>query len=500
MFRKKTEAKHKLVVIGDSLTQGFNNGGIYRTDINFPSFIHRCFEARHDFDQPSFTAQAGIPLNIEVLVRGLSDKYGDEIDLTEFLSASKYIFTTFKRIKKYWEGGMKDLSVERTLPYHNQSVWGFNVSDSWMVTEKSSRDYIQNNPESFTVFNMLPVHAKFTTARLVLNPSLKEEYQQRSQIDNARILAEDGGIDNLIVCHGHNNILAAVTDLKVIWTEDKDDLEAFPGHRNYTVYRPEHFEQQYRKLAEKVSTLGAKRIFVPTIPYVTIPPVIRGVNSDLSSKRLGYFDYYTRFWIWDEDFHPDKHPHLTKDQAIQLDFTIDAYNEIIKQVADEYGWTVVPIARNVAGLARRRLGGELVRDLPKGLGRALLKKESTKHLVDESGEINLTTDFIRLNKEGKIYKGGIFSLDGLHPTTIGYGLMANVYIRTMARAGVKFERGINWDEVVGEDTLVNNPPILLAELRMVLRMLAMNHQEKIFSVSKNILSQVMEIVSPRHHD
>jgi hypothetical protein len=78
--------------------------------------------------------------------------------------------------------------------------------------------------------------------------------------------------------------------------------------------------------------------------------------------------------------------------------------------------------------------------------------------------------------------------------------MANVYIKTMARAGVKFERGIDWNEVVAEDTLVNDPPILLAELRMVLRMLAMNHQERIFSVSKNILSQVMEIVSPRRHD
>lgn len=500
MFWNNKEAKHKLVVIGDSLSQGFNNGGIYRTDINFPSFVHRCFEPKPDFEQPSFTAQAGIPLNIEVLVRGLSEKYGDEIELSEFLSASKYMFTTFKRIKKYWEGGMKDLSVDRSTPYHNQSVWGFNISDSWKVTEKNSREYIQNNPESFTVFNMLPEHAKFTTARLVLNPSLNNTREGHSQIDNARILAEEGGIENLILCHGHNNILAAVTDLKVIWTEDDDDLEAFPGQRNYTIYRPEHFEQQYRKLAEKVSTLNAKRVFVPTIPYVTIPPVIRGVNSDLSSKRLGYFDYYTRFWIWDEDFHPDKHPHLTKDQAIQLDFTIDAYNEIIRNVADEHGWNVVPIAKNVAGLARRRLGGELVRDLPDGLGKALLNRDSTKHLVDETGDINLTTEFIRLNDKGNIYKGGIFSLDGLHPTTIGYGLMANVYLKTMARAGVKFERGIDWDEVVAEDTLVNNPPALLAELRMVLRMLAMNHQERIFSVSKNILSQVMEIVSPRHHD
>ncbi|HET8864970.1 MAG TPA: hypothetical protein VFM80_04665 [Gracilimonas sp.] len=497
MFWNKKESKHKLVVIGDSLSQGFNNGGVYRTDMNFPAMLQRCFDPKPNFDQPSFTAQAGIPLNLEVLVRGLSEEFGDEIDWKEFLPAAKHMIFTLRRIKKYWEGGFKDLAIDRIQPYHNQSIWGFNISDSWIVNEENSRNHIANNREQFTVFDMLPEHAKFTTARLVLNPSFKTEYQKRTQFDNAKVLAEDGGIENLIVCLGHNNMIATVTDLKLIWTED-DALEVFPGQRTHTIYRPEHFEQQYRKMAEKVSKLGANRVFVPTLPYVTIPPVMRGVNSDLSSKRLGYFDYYTRFWIWDEDFHPDKHPHLTKDEAIQLDLTMDDYNAIIKEVADEYGWSVVPMAKNVAGMARRRLGGELVRDFPKGLADALKKQESTSHLVDENGEVNLSTDFIRLNDQGKLYKGGIFSLDGLHPTTIGYGLMASVYLKTMARAGVKFQYPINWEEVVREDQLVSDPPKLLAELRVVLRFLAMNHQEKVFSISKNILSQIMELVSPRH--
>ncbi|MDR9415135.1 MAG: hypothetical protein RI564_02540 [Gracilimonas sp.] len=497
MFWNKKKSKHKLVVIGDSLSQGFNNGGIYRTDVNFPSFIHRCFDPKPAFHQPRFTAQAGIPLNLEVLVRGLSEEFGDEIEWNEALSAARHTIKTLKRIKKYWEGGFKDLSVARTQPYHNQSIWGFNISDSWKVNEQNSREHIRDNREQFSVFNMLPEHAKFTTARLVLNPSLKGEFQEQTQFDNATDLARDGGIENLIVCLGHNNMIAAVTDLKLIWTQE-DDLEVFPGNRSHTVYRPEHFEIQYRKLAQKVQELEAERVFVPTLPYVTIPPVIRGVNSDLSSKRLGYFDYYTRFWIWDEDFHPDKHPHLTKDEAIQLDLTMDEYNSIIKEVAKENGWHVVPMAKNVAGMARRRLGGELVRDFPKGLADALRNQESTSHLVSEEGEVQLTTDFIRLNDEKKLYKGGIFSLDGLHPTTIGYGLMANVYLKSMARAGVKFQHSINWDEVVREDTLISNPPKLLAELRLVLRFLAMNHQEKVFNISKNVLGQVMALVSPRH--
>jgi hypothetical protein len=97
----KKEAKHKLVVFGDSLAQGFQNGGIYRTDINFPSFIARCFDPYPDFQQPVFTAQAGIPLNLEVLLRGLADEFGPKITYDEYPSALKHTFGTLKRIKKY---------------------------------------------------------------------------------------------------------------------------------------------------------------------------------------------------------------------------------------------------------------------------------------------------------------------------------------------------------------------------------------------------------------
>ena len=66
-----------MVVIGDSISQGFKNGGIYRTDINFPALLCQCFEPVPNFTQPNFTAQAGIPINLEMLVRGMSDQFGD---------------------------------------------------------------------------------------------------------------------------------------------------------------------------------------------------------------------------------------------------------------------------------------------------------------------------------------------------------------------------------------------------------------------------------------
>lgn len=494
MFGKK-QPKHKLVVVGDSLSQGFNNGGIYRTDINFPSFIHRCFDPLPSFDQPSFTAQAGIPLNLEVLLRGLSDEFGPDIDWSEYAGAASHTFKTLKRIKKYWEGGLKDLSVNQSTPYHNQAIWGLAVNDSWMVNEKNSREFIEEHKERYSVFGFLPEHAKFITSRLVLNPRLTQEYEENTQLKNVELLQHDGGIENLIVCLGHNNALGAVVNLNLTWSEE-EDLDSFMAFRKHSIYRPEHFEIEYRRLAEKVSKIGAQRVFVPTIPYPTIPPVCRGVNSKFSSNHLGYFDYYTRFWIWDQDFDPEKHPHLTKDEAIQIDFAVDEFNSIIRKVSREFGWYVVPMAKNVASMARRRLGGELLRSYPDDFVAALKRNPKTEHLVDENNEALLSTDFVRVNKEtGKLYKGGIFSLDGLHPTTIGYGLMANVYREVMRKAGVKFQKPIDWDYIIQEDSLITNPPALLSELRLVLRYLAMGSQERFLKVGKGMFTQLMELVS-----
>lgn len=494
MLRNKTP-KHKLVVIGDSLSQGFNNGGIYRTDINFPSFINRCFDPTPEFVQPLFTAQAGIPLNLEVLLRGIADEFGENLEWNEFVGALSLTVKTLKRVKKYWEGGYKDLSVEQNQPYHNQAVWGFAINDSWIVNEKNSREFIEQNKEQFSVFGLLPEHAKYTTARLVLNPTLKVETEQNTQIKNVQLLQQDGGIENLIVCLGHNNALGAVVNLNLTWSEP-EDLTSFTAHRKHSIYRPLHFEREYRELAERISKIGAKRVFVPTIPYPTIPPVVRGVNSNLSSKRLGYFDYYTRFWIWDEDFDPDKHPHLTKDEAIQIDFAVDEFNSIIRKVAKEYGWFVVPMAKNVASMAHRRLGGELLRSYPDDFVAALKRNPATSYLVNGNGEATLSTDFIRAKKDtGQIFKGGIFSLDGLHPTTIGYGLMANVYRDTMRKAGVKFQKPIDWDFIIKEDSLVTNPPALLAELKVALRFLAMGNQDRFLKLGKSALSMVMDLVS-----
>lgn len=498
MKKNKSTPKHKLVVVGDSISQGFQNGGIYRTDLSFPAFLTKCWEPEPQFDQPLFTSQAGIPVNLEVLARGLADEFGDSIEWNEYLPAITHLYSTLKRIKKYWEDRLEKVKKKRSKPYHNQSIWGFAMNDTWMITEQKSRDFIDTHPETYSIFDMLPDHAMYITACLVLNPGSNDTFKNFSQIDNAKYLQEHGGIENLIVTSGHNNVIGAVSDLKFILSED-EDLHRLPSERTYTVYRPEHFEREFRNLAEKISEIGAKRVITQTLPYATIPPVSRGVNADKSREgHTGYFDYYTRFWIWDEDFDPEVHPHLTKEEAIKLDRYVDAYNNIIRTVAKEYGWITVPLNKYVSGIATRRLGGEIRLPYPEEFRQAMQRNPMTAHLVEDRKRPKLSTDYLRIDEEtGKVYKGGVFSLDGIHPTTIGYGLIAHIYKETMEDAGIKFDKPLDWDHIIASDTLVTDPPYLLVELRNFLRFLSLARQEQLSVVGSGLLNQLMKLFSQR---
>lgn len=483
--------------MGDSMAQGFKNGGIYRTDLSFPALLARAFDPPIEFDKPSFTAYTGIPLNIELLVRGMADEFGDEISWNQYLKAGTHLYKTLRRIKNHWEGHNRPLQVDRQTPYQNQSIWGLSNSDSWLMNEKDSREYIKNNAPRYTVFDVLPDQAMHITTRMVLNPSFSSEFEKHTMIDNVNWLHKNGGIENLISCIGHNNIIGAVTNLKLIYSE-KHDLNAPHRERTCTVFRPEHFEDETRKLYQKLSNIGVERVFVPTIPYVTIPPAIRGVNHDKSKLRKGYFDYYSRFWIWDEDFDPGKHPHLTKQDAITLDQHVDQYNAIISELADEFGFHVVPIGRYVQSAARRRMGAENVSPFPEEFIRELKKNEKTSYLVDETGQPRLSTDYLRLCDDSrKVDRGGIFSLDGLHPSTIGYGLIANIYKQFMEKEGVHFGKDIDWKFIIENETLVTDPPLLLNDLRLLLRFLAMSRGERFTKIGSNILQQVLELFSAR---
>ncbi|MEX1011560.1 MAG: hypothetical protein WDZ29_05800 [Balneolaceae bacterium] len=497
MAWRQKSYRHKLAVMGDSMGQGFKNGGIYRTDLSFPAMLSRCFAPPAPFNIPSFSAQGGIPLNLEVMVRGLSDRFGNRISLRQTIPAVWHLYKTLRRIKQHWETRTGPIIGTPDIPWHNQAIWGFAANDTWLISDKICRAYLNENKNRYSIFNVLPNHAMYITGRMVLNPSLSPEQENHTQLDNIKQLHQDGGIENLIVCVGHNNFIGALTALDISYSNPKH-MDSPHFKRNYTVYRPEHFEKEMKHLFEKVATMSIPRVYVPTYPYATIPPVTRGINEGRAPHKGGYFDYYTRFWIWDEDFDPDKNPHLTREKAIELDQLVDRYNEIVRSLAAEYGFIVVPAHKYINAVARRRLGVDAARPYPPRFVDALKRNPMTSHLVNPNGGVRLSTDYIRVDQETrKITTGGIFSLDGLHPTTVGYGLVANIYYMTMKDAGTQFEQPLDWDWILNEDTLISDPPYLLTELRLLLRFLSMGRQERFTRVGQGMLQQLLDLFTRR---
>lgn len=494
--------RHRLVAMGDSLAQGFQNGGIFRTDLSFPRLLADSLGKDTRFDTPSFIAQGGIPLNLEALVRGIEERYGPEVSWTESLGVSKDLFMTLRRIKRYWEGKYRPLTAKRESPWHLQAVWGFAISDSWMMTERRAADFIASQRNNYSVFSVLPDHAMYTTARIVLNPSFEGPGSDHCMLDNVEWFSEHGGIENLICCLGHNNVIGAASDLSIRYSEDSD-LSAFFADRSCTVYRPEHFKKELIVLYEKLASLNIKRVFVPTLPLVSIAPIIRGVNLDGSPPREGYYDYYTRFWIWDSDFNPGIHPHLTRSQVMELDELTRMYNAEIETQAERYGFHIVPVSHYVEAIATRRNGLRAgdhakVRYLfPSALKKELAKLETTRHLPEH---FPVSTEFYRLDpRNGLLARGGIFSLDGLHPTTIGYGLIAQIYYRAMQEAGVRFESELDWERIVREDSLITQPPRILINLRDALQYLSLDRNELFTRLGKGLLEEFMEWMSPGIH-
>ncbi len=77
--------------------------------------------------------------------------------------------------------------------------------------------------------------------------------------------------------------------------------------------------------------------------------------------------------------------------------------------------------------------------------------------------------FFATGPEGRT-QGGLFSLDGVHPTTIGYGILSQELIDVMQRyAGVEFYLGdgrtkrtgpvrVDFGRLISRDTLISDPP------------------------------------------
>jgi hypothetical protein len=264
------------------------------------------------------------------------------------------------------------------------------------------------------------------------------------------------------------------------------DLTQLAHERSCNLWQPDHFAGNYRDLARQLEHVKAERVFLTTVPHVTIAPVTRGVTPGARpggkpELEDGYYEYYTRFWIWDRHFDPARNSYLTREQARRIDRTIDLYNESIRHEASQRAWHVIDLCAVLDQLAFRRNRGRPPYRLPDGLIAALRDHTATRFRVRPDGEVLLDTRYIRLPEQVPLdsassdtwraaYKGGLFGLDGVHPSTVGYGIIAHEVLSAFKAAGVPGAdpARLDWRGIVAADGLLQRPPALLSSLESTL--------------------------------
>lgn len=449
---------HRLVAVGDSLSHGFGSGAVFHTDLSFPAII------AHELGwpglrYPTYPGEGGLPVNIELLMRGLEERFGSTIDWWEVPSALLHLRRAMDRIEDYWERGPGAQTPAISDPRHVLAVYGWDLRDA--LTRTARRELAAIGAPSDNLVGQVPEdHGARAAVRVLTNTP--DDRRDQTVFDAAAALGREG-VETLVVFLGSNNALGSVTRLVYAPSEAPEyrDLDA---KARFTVWRPEHFAHELALVVEQVRRVPARHVVWCTVPHVTIAPIARGVGDKPRGEL--YFDHYTRPWIDDDAFSPRRHRHLTGEQAAAIDAAIDAYNEAIVEAvgtarADGLDWRVCDTATLLDRLAVRRFVEDPTARPPWWTPYALPPALAALHPRPD-------TRFLCADDTGARSSGGLFSLDGTHPTICGYGLLAQEVITVMEGAGVRFRHAdgsprdapvrVDMARLVRRDSLLTRPP------------------------------------------
>jgi hypothetical protein len=456
-----------LVVLGDSLSHGFKSLAIHDTDLSWPALVASAIGVGDRFRRPHYDGPKdcpGLPLNLEALLRRLEEHAGVSAPLLGWHTPEIAALTLhlLHEVKSYWEQG-EGSALDPLAAYpNNLAIYGWDVRDSLSRTAADCRAAVnQKTPWPWLHPHLPSLKVANDGDRAALRVLNGPGGEQVAMIDAAKELGEEG-VGVLVVALGANNALGAVLKMKLVWTPDEyeqwDGRERLAGKKDATVWRPSHFRSDYTELCDRVREVNAAHVILTTVPHVTIAPLLHGFGSKPNGSR--YFARYGRVWVDEDEFDPNRDECLSGEACRQIDSAIDAYNahivqEVVRARAEGLDWHVFDLCNLLDSLAYRRyLEDPSARpdwfqpyELPEPLRRLSPWPD---------------TRFFGSDGYGRS-QGGLIALDGVHPTTIGYAIMAREVLAVLHTIGVgPGDAAIDFDAVVGLDTLIMQPPRTLS--------------------------------------
>ncbi|MBL4594837.1 MAG: hypothetical protein JKX68_13640 [Flavobacteriales bacterium] len=370
------------VAVGNSLTQGYQDGGLHnengQQDNSYPAIIAR--QMGVSFIQPTINGQGDSYMHLEYI--------DGEI---EVISAYDYDITN-----NHPSAIVPDNSWitwgDTTVKYNNLGISGIKLVNCLSGGNNTAINYNLLQ----TKYN---VNGRFLNFGDEINPISYLDHVKRS---NATFFT------NWL---GNNDILGWSTE-----GGDDDDVVAVPGLKLTELSDLTEFRNKYDSILTAFYNMGAKGVCatlpdVTSIPYfntVTLEAVDDDVwireGADTTIVRLATGEDLLLLTASDElangigKIQSKPLPHtvvLDKDEIVIVQTRTNEINNAIKSLAAQYGFALADMNRFMKTLTNTGLSFDGVDFAPTYI------------------------------------EGGLFSLDGVHPYTRGYAVIANEFIRVI---------------------------------------------------------------------
>src|SRR5215813_13690821 len=135
--------RNRLVVIGDSLSHGFQSGAVFNTDISYPAIIAYELGWFDQYRYPRYPGFGGLPFNLELLLRDLDSRFGSTLSIWELPLALFRARRFMDQVEDYWERGPGRLPPLISAYNHALAVYGWDLRDALSKTAASCEAALQ---------------------------------------------------------------------------------------------------------------------------------------------------------------------------------------------------------------------------------------------------------------------------------------------------------------------------------------------------------------------